>query len=186
MSTIGFSWERKTWPSTLQSWTLRTFFAQSVTNSDPQDRRPSIWEHLIAWKFLNQRTCGQLFWEFFLDWSAYVWPSTSPLSISHPPPPSPPPPSPPPKDRIRKKDPRKPWSSMLATLSAKQITYEENILNIQLLILWRFKATVTRLLGYSTAIRLVETILDNILKNLSDIKLEACVNIVCLIFFYNV
>ena len=51
---------------------------------------------------------------------------------------------------------------------------------------YRIKTTATRLLGYSTAIRSVEKRLDHILKNLSDIKLDARVNIVCLMLVYNV
>ena len=51
---------------------------------------------------------------------------------------------------------------------------------------YRLKAVATRLLGYSTAIGPVEKKLNNILKNLLDITLDACVNIMRLMLIYNV
>ena len=50
----------------------------------------------------------------------------------------------------------------------------------------RLKAVATRLLCYSTAIGPVEKRLYHILKTLSDITLNARVNIVCLMRVYGV
>ena len=50
----------------------------------------------------------------------------------------------------------------------------------------RLKAVATRLLCYSTVIEPVEKRLYNMMKNLSDITINACVNILCLMRVCNV